>query len=628
MAIITDPDSLADSVSDDNSTEVFINTSTKKIKLNIVDSLSSDGVTLKCLYSFLKEQWRNDPNTKNLAAFSFPITPITNESFEFIDGWDFEDNTSRFLIRTAGWSVRNTSGNITQKWAGIIGLGSIESNDQLYFQQQDAGNPTNAELNGQINQAVQIYKDDDGDGNISEGSDFDKTSFFSIFCREESQLYAKSTLIDIGVSEMDSQAYRFPIATSVDLKVQEDDDVISLNVNIVSASWSSNNATYYLATSSGLSTNDYVQISGSNPSKFDTKGYINIISPLTVSISMPADPSVSYVNGGKLKSIYSFVDVNYFSNSYKRYIESTSSIREFGIIVDAGTLSGITGQISGSYFTTTLGNIPVNNNPFSGGTLNIHSGSSYGTYYIKGNPSTGSLEIYSSFPSTGSNISFTISPATKPPITAEDIYTAIQYKLRQNSNINNNSGSVIGKTADQLCYFIGDNLVAGRSAVGAVPENPIGGGSGVLIEGFSSNDTNRLSFYDNLNVQRVYPFLSTLTINFGDNLINDAAAKYWVYYTSLPGAGNDFGEAGAVIVKDRNNADMTGLINGESSIELTFDYDNNIQGGRTPGTNADITVVAIGLTTGQYVKAVGTIERSTSNIISLIAALERNYSNV
>lgn len=84
MALIIDPDLLLDSALDNGTEEVYINTSSKLIKLVVVGNLSTDGVTLKALYSFLKEQWRNDPNTKNLAAFPFPMVPITDESFELV----------------------------------------------------------------------------------------------------------------------------------------------------------------------------------------------------------------------------------------------------------------------------------------------------------------------------------------------------------------------------------------------------------------------------------------------------------------------------------------------------------------------------------------------------------------
>ena len=59
----------------------------------------------------------------------------------------------------------------------------------------------------------------------------------------------------------------------------------------------------------------------------------------------------------------------------------------------------------------------------------------------------------------------------------------------------------------------------------------------------------------------------------------------------------------------------------------TFDYDGNVQGGRTPATDAPVTVVAIGLQTAQYVRTTSTITRATGQTIAMVAALERNYSN-
>jgi hypothetical protein len=91
--------------------------------------------------------------------------------------------------------------------------------------------------------------------------------------------------------------------------------------------------------------------------------------------------------------------------------------------------------------------------------------------------------------------------------------------------------------------------------------------------------------------------------------------------------GGDWGEAGALIVDDGDDVDIAGTIVG-SSVTKTFDYDSNTQGGRTAGTDADITVIAIGLNTGQYVRATGTIQRSKSNSVALVAPLERNYANV
>ena len=67
--------------------EVLIDTVAKKIQLGVKGTFTADGVTLKCLYSFLKEQWKNNIS---LIKFPFPMTPITDEQFEFYNGWNLD----------------------------------------------------------------------------------------------------------------------------------------------------------------------------------------------------------------------------------------------------------------------------------------------------------------------------------------------------------------------------------------------------------------------------------------------------------------------------------------------------------------------------------------------------------
>lgn len=478
MALITDPDLLLDSAADDASEEVFIDTAAKTIKLVVVGNLSTDGVTLKALYSFLKEEWKNDPNTKNLAAFPFPMIPITDEAFEFVDGWDLFDDTARYLIRTGGWTVRNVAGNVTQQWAGIVGLGSIESNDQLYYF-QGTGSPVDFQLQGQVNQAIKILEDADGDGNFAELSDFDRRSSLTLYGREQAQIFGQADLVDIGVSgNMASQVYRFPISTGADLKVVAADTAIK-------------------ASGTGFPA--------------DTAPYDG----MTITYHPTAQTQTGLVGGSAL----------------------------FGITIDANGQS------------------------------------------------------------------------------LQEAYEFVQYALRQSVDIDDLAGGVIGKTADPLLHYVGDTLYTDAAT------NPSGGGTGVFITNFATADTNSVFFTDNTGAQKQYPYSANLILSFNSNLVSDGAAKYWVYFTTLPGAGNDWGESGAVLVKTAALADMTGTISG-TPVTFTFDYDGNVQGGRTAATDANVTVIAIGLNTGQYVRATGTIQRSKSNAIALVAPLERNYSNL
>ena len=193
--------------------------------------------------------------------------------------------------------------------------------------------------------------------------------------------------------------------------------------------------------------------------------------------------------------------------------------------------------------------------------------------------------------------------------TAEQIYEFVEWSLRQNSDIDDGTGTGIGKTANSLLSFVGDTLVTS---------------TGVFIDDFSETDINRIEFYDNTGTKRTFPFVAAGSINFNDNLVNDSGAIYRMFFTDAN--GNNFGDSDAIIVQDNDDTDIAGDITG-SQVQFTFDYDGNVQGGRSAGTDAPVTVVAIGLDKAQYVKATGTIGRSNANSVSLVASLERNYSN-
>jgi hypothetical protein len=198
--------------------------------------------------------------------------------------------------------------------------------------------------------------------------------------------------------------------------------------------------------------------------------------------------------------------------------------------------------------------------------------------------------------------------------TAEEIYEFVQYELRQNSDIDAGSGTVIGKVAEELLGFIGDTLRTKHTSIG-----------GVYIDNFQAIDTNRLEFTDDTNIVRTHPYVAAGTIQFNDNLKNDTESYYWVFFTDA--SGNTFNSPNAIIIEDKGNNPISGSCSGIDSKTFNFDYDGNVQGGRTSGTDAPYTAVAIGLNTGQYVITTGTITRSTANVINYVAALERNYSN-
>lgn len=190
--------------------------------------------------------------------------------------------------------------------------------------------------------------------------------------------------------------------------------------------------------------------------------------------------------------------------------------------------------------------------------------------------------------------------------TTKQIYEFVQYSLRQATDIDDGAGTQVGFLANDLMKFEGDTLKTT---------------TGVAIDDFQSGDRNNLVFKDTGDTDRTFPFLATGTISFNANLVNDPSAVYRVFFTS------GYATPSAILVDDNSGTDISGNVGGNSTITFDFDYDGNTQGGRTAATDADVTVIAIGQGVAQYVSATATIGRATGQNISLVAPLERNYSN-
>lgn len=528
MALITDPDLL------NQGTEVTFNTTLKTITLNQAGNLSTDGVTLKALYSFCKEEWKDDAL---LIPFPFPFTPITDESFELIEGWDFADDASRYLIRTAGWAVVNTSGVTTSRWAGIIGLGFIEADDQLYFD-QGAG-ITNFQLTGQVNQAVEVYSDPNGDGSTADGFDYRNT--FAMYVREQGQAYDAVTIGDIGVTTMASIAYRFPLGTGDDLKITESD------ANIDSQ------APY----------------TGMSISYFGT-AQARVIGGVSYDFGIIIDG-----NNGTAEQIYEFV---------QRQLRRSTDI-------DANT-GGIIGQTADELLQFIGDNLE---------TLNATNPSGGGTGVYIDNFQTADTNRISFRDNTEASVSFPFVAVTTVSFNgnlqsdADAIYRVF-YTTNPAGNYGTANAVLVHANTTVNATDISFTAPDLMDTAGAVDFTVFSVGDFVHIEG-TTGGTND-GYFEIATV-------SATQIEFVEQTIS----------TQASGPSIDVTET------------AMGDVDAQASIQFDYDYDNNVQGGRTAAQDADITVVSIGLSTGQFVSATGTIARSTQNSVSLVAPLERNYEN-
>jgi hypothetical protein len=617
MALIIDPDNL------NQATEITLDTGARTLTLNLAGNLSEDGVTGLALYSFLKEEWKTDAA---LIPFPFPMVAITPEQYEFVDGWRPAADATRKLIRTAGWREIDTTPAVNSEWMGVVTLGNIDfttktAGDKAYYAFANDTSRTEFTYAGPVDEAVQTY------GDATHGNFDKRAQIFTVFIRQQGKTFDATATTDIGVSALTYITYRFPLSEGTDLNIIE------------------------------------------------TDGNIATLSP------------------------YTEIDVRYFDQAFSRDVD-TATDRNFGIVIDVGTFSGVDGATSGAGSALTSAEAGIPTTIYDGGTLTIHEGADAGVYTIT-TAAGGTVNISGTFPTGNTNQSFTLQRSTPVVAPKIKIYEKIQYLLRQNSDIDATDQTVNGFLAEELLGYVGSNLQAGAS----LPANPNGGGSGVIIEGFDANDTNDLTFYDNVPLPRTYPYVAAGTIAFNSNLVLGADAIYWMFFdrtatksvsdgawTSSSGANTVITSAGsnlpvyiagdyfrvsdhsqpenngiyvatgtpsaanlpatkyfganpsdqaaeavvvdsdpvespdAVVVNNNAGSPITAAI-GAGSVAFDFDYDNNAQGGRTSGTDAPIVLKAIGLTTGQYVDATGTILRATGQSFSLVAALERNYSN-
>ena len=716
-----------------DTTEIFIDCINKDFYFKGAGNLAlaGSGVTGQALYSFFKFIWKN---TASITKYDFPMLSITNEQFEFINGWTIDDvtavtqnvtivgsgdidfnnvggagtdtithtgtydfrqfevgdtiavtgtasnnltytvtasskfsltvseditveelnqtatlietfaTTTRDMIRTAAWAEQDVSGAFNKiDYAGIVSLGSfVDVVDSAYYAQDSAVNATtiSTKYTGPVNEKARIYArviadttanggnnasdldfavdgsitsttsdlsvfrvgdpikitgsatNDDTTGTIrvtavNSATDIDTdatfslessqpatitadlTGYFKIFLRERGKIYSDSDLTAIGVTAMTYIVYRFPLSNSTDLNINTTADTDIDADGSVPAS---------------VSPYDTIQVDYLvNPDAGQT-GPVNIVGPW--------ESGVTYALGDVVK-------------------DATNS---FGTSNSAALNDATTGQWY--YVDATTG-------PSTGANMAADTGNTW-ALWTSSAVDDGEREVSGIFyafdtildaENTHANVGtpYTFSGGASK----EQAYEWAQWALRRSDDIDNNgAGTRFGEIADLLVEFIG-------SVLHTKP--------GVFIDSFKETDANNVVFHDYADAIASYPLTVTVNINFNSNLVNDTDAVFRAYYTDLAGA-NDFGQTTAVEVNKADNTKVGIDVSNDVSTagatySFSYAYDEDTAGGnRSISTPTDITVVAIGLNTGQYVKAEGTIDGSGATI-SLVAPLERNYSN-
>lgn len=200
--------------------------------------------------------------------------------------------------------------------------------------------------------------------------------------------------------------------------------------------------------------------------------------------------------------------------------------------------------------------------------------------------------------------------------TLQQIYTKVQYLLRQATSINSSgdAGSKIGKVQDELMYFVGPDLYCKQ---------------GVFIDNLDPNFLNNVYFIDQNGVARQYNYASAGTLTFNSFLTSGSTGYYRMYITDSVTGPDDYGTANAITVNDKDGNPIAGVINAATK-SFTFAYDTNTQGGRSvftsPAGDVPVTVVAGNKGVAKPVVASGVISKSKGLVFALVAEQDRAYT--
>ena len=285
-------------------------------------------------------------------------------------------------------------------------------------------------------------------------------------------------------------------------------------------------------------------------------------------------------------------------NYAKAFVREYAKIYKDSVLADTGATA--TGAFKTNFLISNQDdlNVIANDADMSGAP---YSGITVGFYTTNQNRSIG-----------GTNYPFRIIIAGNGA-TKQQIYTKIQYLLRQSTNINTggDAGSVTGKTAATMLTFAGAAVTTSQ---------------GVYIDNFATSDTNDYTFTDQNGAARAFPYVSAGVLAFNAPLVGSGSTYRLMYLTAIPsGAGNDYGQAGAITVKNSAGTDISGSIT-SGTINFDFSYDSNVQAGYAGGTDRNVVLVGVRPGTGKFTVAQGTIQRSKGIVLSLVAEADRAYS--
>lgn len=639
---------------------VFYDTAARLIWLLEQGNLTSDGITGQCVYSHAMISWKDDNFL--IANAPMPMFTIDADAGKFLigqdasgnnNGWNWEDDAgfsirTRKLLRNAGWDEINSAGAITASYAGIGTLGAFEDvdNDYAYYH---FGNNTRVDdtvaftFPGPVNEAIKFYDAsvtraqttpngyDFTDGGASNDSidRNDGGSFITDGYKVGGQIEVSNanTPANNGTYEILAISASSVEVATASLTADTDDNTATLaidNSNRIAlklrvrdsdpkgktfsqASLASGN---YSALRSGFMT---FPLANASDQKIDaTDSDITSNSPYTgMSITYYATAQslggggvlvggpynfgiVVDCNGGSAQEVYEFIQ---YQLRQATDIDADANEPNIGLMLD-----GLARFVGDSFEAGSVdGGLSFPVNPDGGGS---------GVFLS--NLAATSKNSTTMFDNTGTVRGYPIGT----PVTLDFNQTLIddtvaKYVLFFDYTIRTAVADLVinsGTGADGTFTSAGSNLPSSLDN---------GVGAYVRISGLTGDDAAMNGIYQVTAMTSQASW--DVTRYDGQTIVTttSAAANLDEHAVDCPDA---------IIVDDDLGSDVSGLASAD--YQFTFDYSNNVQGGRSGGTDADVVCKAIGQETAQYAQSsIQTIESGVNLTVPVTAQIERNFNN-
>jgi hypothetical protein len=616
MAKIVDLDDLILIVNGSPTTqEVAIDTDAKTVQLRLAGNLDDDspgstsGVTLQCAYSFLKEEWKTNAV---LNKFKFPLKAIYEAKFIWQYGWQPADAQTRDLIRDAGWQEINGA-----EQACIISLGSQYDTTQQGNYQQVTGfdqSTTDFDKTGPVDEGIVI---------LTSGAT-DYRDYLKLYLREWERTYSDYNLLtEQGFSALTYIAYRAPLANADDIK---NTGTTQAFVDGANEPYQHMDLQYYrgqlfdqAGAGYGYSVDDVVR-DGDSPAR-----WARCTGAGTIAV-----PGGGYASFGGTSTWEAYPGEREIGTGNWYAFNRAVQYSGLSTAPDADELykfcqneltkaSDINSDPDADSYGTVNGEVGVRLSYYVGDVLHSWPGVNFDDFDSN---ITNTIVLHDI--TVGSGIQYGLNSEDVPNTSTERTYpfTAAGTMIF--------SANLVAETNADTRYVMYFKNIATQTAVnfditGASGANATLTGTGMTI---STGDYFTLAGYltnpGNNGVKEATGSPTSTSVDYTDALgvtqVNDTTGD------SVTLEEQPFDTASAIIVNDNSSTPIDGEVD-STNIVFDFNYDGNVQGGRTPSEDAPVVVVAQGLAASEWIFAEFIITQATGLSFPVNAPDERTYLN-